>query len=70
MRMQCKEAGDTKDKLNKVYQTNRDLVTRKCGLESAVQAKDKMIQELKEKHSKTEHALSDIQEKQQSAIYN
>jgi len=36
MRMQVKEANDTKDKLNKIYQTNRDLVTRKCGLESAV----------------------------------
>ena len=36
MRMQVKEAMDTKDKLNKIYQTNRDLVTRKCGLESAV----------------------------------
>ena len=33
----------------KVYSQNRDLVTRKCGLESALQARDKKIGELSDR---------------------
>lgn len=38
----------------KYYQQNRELVTRKCALESAVTAKDKQIQELQDKLNKLE----------------
>jgi hypothetical protein len=43
MKQQCNEARDVKDKLNKIYSTNRDLVTRKCALESAVANRDKQM---------------------------
>ena len=41
MRAKCAEAVDAKERMAKVYSTNRDLVTRKCALESAVSGKDK-----------------------------
>lgn len=70
MKQQCNEARDVKDKLNKIYSTNRDLVTRKCALESAVANRDKQMQELNEKLAKKEDELSTINEKNQNAIYN
>jgi K+/H+ antiporter YhaU regulatory subunit KhtT len=49
MRQACKETSDLKEKLHKVNSTNKDLVTRKCALESACTSKDKTIQELNDK---------------------
>ena len=45
---QVKEIGELKERLNKINLTNRELVTRKCALESAVASKDKQMQELRD----------------------